>query len=184
MPNDYTSMAIALAMAAQAVAPEANAKHLYRYGTAGAVFASLISLYLLRWLDFTSLRLTWLLSGAVLCTYALRTTRGYVASSAVAVLDTAGGWIALALSGVTWPSIAAGATAGVMLPLAVGPWPPRLQTAVRVVAVIGIGSVGLKSLIQALCGGTTWPLALFAIPWLILWDWRFGRAATTRLPKQ
>lgn len=172
---------MALALAAQALEPEVNATNDGNAPLAALlVLASLTSLLVVPWLDFASLRLGWLFSGVILCTYAWRTGRRRIIPPLVASLDTAGGWLALALSGATGPPIVVGGIAGALLPLALGPWPRRWQSAVRGVAVIGTGAVGLRSLIQALTGGVFMPLLLLAVPWLIIWDWRSVRADATR----
>lgn len=186
MATDYVTIAMALALAAQALEPEVNALNGGNPSLAALlVLLSLVSLLAVPWLDFASLRLGWFMSGAILCTYAWRTGRGRTVPPLIASLDTAGGWVALALSGASGVPIVVGGIAGALLPLALGPWPQRWQSTLRGVAVIGTGAVGLRGLIQALTGGAFMPLLLLSVPWLLIWDWRSVRAdATIGLPRQ
>ncbi len=183
MPGDYVTVALALALAYQVVAPEWDQARGPQYSL--AVLISLLSLEGVRWISFSSLRIEWLISGLALMGYAVAgaATRRLRLPLAVLSLDAAGGWVALSLTGASHPAIIAGAAAGSVLPAALGPWPTEWEGALNAGAVILTGALGLRQLLKALfLGGAVWPLGLLAIPWLLIWDWWRERAAPSGQP--
>ena len=178
MPGDYVTVALALALAYQMVAPEWDEKQGPKNTI--AVLISLVSLECMPWISFSSLRVEWLVSGLALIGYAIAGVgkRRLRLPLLVLALDAAGGWIALSLTGASHPAIIAGAAAGSLLPAALGPWPRKWEGPIQAAAVILTGALGLRQLSKAIfAGGVHWPLGLLAIPWLIIWDWWGGRAA-------
>lgn len=180
MQSSYATVALALAMAYQSVAAEWH--HSWRRGSRAALYVllSLSILAVMPWLGLTSLRVGWSVSGVVLCCYAMRAMRGRAVWPLVLLaLDSASGWVALALTGASWTAVATGAAAGAMLPAAFAPWPDRIGRLVHLLGTAGAGAAGLRELIKAASGGRlAVPWLLLVVPWLIIWDWQSAHAAT------
>lgn len=180
MPIDYVSLFVALLVAYQSCG--ADWSHAGRRGPYAslAVLAALPVLWVVPRLSFDGLRLGWAFSGILLSGFAFRHMRKPARRLPLALvaLDAAGTWAALALTGAPQAAVVAGALAGVVLPLALGPWPRVVTRIVPPLGVVTTGAVGLRLLVKAAVGASgAWPLGILAIPWLMLWDVRHGRAA-------
>lgn len=182
MANDYATLLLALLMAYQMSAPYWDGRPRRGAQVTVILSLSLAAVFLVPWLSFTGLRLGWGVSGVLLMGYAWRAMQAQARTRSVwlTALDGAGGWVALILAGASPLAAAAGGLAGLALPLALGPWPSWLRQIAEPLEVLLMGSVGLRALLKAGVGAgpAAWPLLVFAVPWLILWDWRVGGAAT------
>ncbi|MCL5116715.1 MAG: hypothetical protein M1272_06160 [Firmicutes bacterium] len=175
MANDYATLLISLMMAYQLAAPH-WARGQEEWRALLWPVASLPVLALVGGLSFAGLRLGWIVSGCVLSGYAVRRVwRGIGPHRPMlSALDGAGGWVALMLAGANPLAVLAGASAGMVLPLAVGPWPRTVRRLVGPLEAVLMGAVGLRALLSGLVGPQleNWPVLVLAIPWLMFWDWR------------
>lgn len=176
MANDYVTVLLTMVMAYQISGPQWDRRLRSALSAVAMGILGLGGLLLLPALTFEGLRLGWTISGVTLCGYATRSfvSRRVRRAPWLSVLDGAGAWAALVLSGASPLAVAAGAVAGGLLPLAVGPWPAVLKRFIEPLEVVLMGAVGLRILSQVLLGPEleAWPLLLFAVPWLVIWDWR------------
>lgn len=176
MANDYATVLITMVMAYQISGPRWDGQLRPALQTVAVGILGLGGVLFVPALSFDGLRLGWGLSGTMLCIYAARAvTSGHTGRAPwLTVLDGAGAWAALVLSGASPLAVAAGAIAGGVLPLAVGPWPVGLKRFIEPLEVVLMGAVGLRVLSQVVLAPDmeSWPLLLFAVPWLVIWDWR------------
>lgn len=175
MSNDYSTLLLALLMGYQLNAPLWNPREGRGSWLMAGPVLSLAAIGLVPELSFTGLRIGWLAAGVVLCSHAVFSIkRGHMPRRAwFGVWDGAGSWVALVLAGANPLAVLCGAGAGLILPIAVGPWPGWLRRMLEPAECILMGAVGLRSLLLAGLGPAmeNWPLLLLTVPWLILWDW-------------
>ncbi len=176
MANDYVTVLITMAMAYQISGPRWDGRLRPALEAVAVGLVGLGVVLLLPALSFDGLRLGWSVSGIILCAYAARSVASGRTDRAawLSVLDGAGAWAALVLSGASPLAVASGALAGGVLPLAIGPWPVVLKRFIEPLEVVLMGAVGLRVLGQAALGPEmeSWPLLVFSLPWLVIWDWR------------
>ncbi|MCY0879857.1 MAG: hypothetical protein OWU84_13080 [Firmicutes bacterium] len=172
--SQYQTLLVALLLSYEWSAPGYHGSFRDYWPTAVLFAFPLGVLGAVPWLTFSRLHWAEVVAGVTLMGYAWRTVQRHRVRHArwFSALDAASACLALTLAGADPLAIAAGVVAGLLLPVATGPWPEPLRAVSHLVETLWLGAVGMRTVVAILAGlpGDFLPWWVWVIPWLIVWD--------------